>query len=245
MNGSTYGREGVGPSSSLGALREEFGRSERVRRQYAVFAGVGFVLGLLFTAAGAWLPGSIFLALGVFMTWGLLRQRGLRVRVFEHGFAYTRGRRTREFAWDDIEAFSESQQVYKDSLTGLRSGTGYSYFVRRRDGESLKMDNEVGGVRELGERLREETLKRLLPRAAESVARGEAAHFGKYTLTREAVAHGERRLAWADVGRVDAAGGMVVVVDRDGREWAGELYGFVPNAHVLLALAQRLKFKNF
>lgn len=243
MSGSTYGREGgdLNVASSLGALREEFGRSEKVRSQYGVFAAVGFGLGLLFIWLDAWLPGAIFLALGVFMTWGLLRQRGVRVRIYERGFSFTRGRRTREFPWDEIESFSESQVVYRHARTGLESGTGYSYLVRRRGGESLKMDNEVGGAGQLGDRLREETLARLLPRAAEQVARGEAAHFGKFALTRAGVAHGERLLAWADVGRVDAEEGRLVVVDRAGREWAGELYGFVPNAHVLLMLAQRVR----
>ena len=227
-------------SRRLGALREEFGRSERVRKQYAVIAVAGYALGLLFGwRLGEWLPGSIFLALGVFMTWGFRRQRGVRVRVYERGFTFTRGGRTQEFPWDEIEVFSESEQVYR--AAGLESGVSYQYFIRCSDGRTLGMDNEVAGVRALGERLREETRGRLLARAAELVEGGEAANFGPLALTREGVVRGGRKLPWADVGRVDAAEGKVVVVDRAGRRWSEDLYGLVPNAHVLLVLAQRMK----
>ncbi|HWS53641.1 MAG TPA: DUF6585 family protein [Pyrinomonadaceae bacterium] len=238
--GGSAGAGGFGAAHQrLGALREEFGRSERVRKQYAVIAAAGFILGLLFVWLGAWLPGSIFLALGVFMTWGFRRQRDLRVRVYERGFTFTRGGRTQEFAWDEIEVFSESEQVYR--AAGLESGVSYQYFIRLGDGRTLRMDNEVRGVRALGERLREETSRRLLARAAEAVEGGEAANFGPLALTREGVLRGERKLPWAEVGRVDVEEGKLVVVDRAGRRWSEDLYGFVPNAHVLLVLAQRVK----
>lgn len=232
---------GVDEDSShrLGALREEFGRSETVRKQYAFIAAAGFCLGLLFVWLDAWLPGSIFLALGVFMTWGFRRQRDLRVRVYERGFTFTRGGRTQEFAWDEIEVFSETEQVYR--AAGLESGVSYQYFIRRSDGRTLRMDNEVRGVRALGERLRAETCSRLLSPAAGLVAGGEAANFGPLAVTREGVVRGERKLAWADVGRVDVSEGKLVVVDRAGRQWSEDLYGLVPNAHVLLVLAQRMK----
>jgi hypothetical protein len=241
MSNATFGREGGGAQTvtSLGPLVEEFGRSETVRKQYGIFAAVGYGLGVAGFVLDAWLPGSIFLALGVFMTWGLLRQRGVRVRIYERGFTFTRGGRTQEFPWEEIEVFSESQQVYR--AAGLESGVSYQYFVRRRDGRTLRMDNEVAGVRELGERLREETRRWLVARASELIERGEAADFGPLALTREGVLRGGRKLPWADVGRVDISEGMLVVVDREGRRWSEDLYGFVPNAHVLLVLAQKVK----
>lgn len=196
----------VAAPAPLGALREEFGRSERARRQYAFFAALGFALGLPFGRPGAWLPGSIFLALGVFMVWAFLRRRDVRVRLYERGFTFTRRGRTREFPRDEVEVFSESQQVFGEALTGLESGAAYRYFVRLGDGRSLAVDNEVAGVRGLGERLRAETLKRLLPGAEALVARGGAADFGPLALTREGVSRGGRRLPWAEVGRVDASG---------------------------------------
>lgn len=243
MGGSTDGR-GAGPAPAtphrLGALREEFGRSERVRTQYAVIAAVGYALGLLFGwRLGEWLPGSIFLALGVFMTWGFRRQRAVAVRVYERGFTFTRGGRTEEFPWDEIEVFSETEQVYR--AAGLESGVSYQYFIRRGDGRTLRMDNEVGGVARLGELLRQETGRRLATLAAELVGRGEAANFGPLAVTREGVVRAGRTLPWADLGRVDVEGGYLVVVDRAGRRWSSDLYGFVPNAHVLLVLAQRMK----
>ena len=84
MGGSAFGRGGGGGAHAvpnLGALREEFGRSETVRKQYGLIAATGFGLGVAFFVLDAWLPGSIFLALGLFMTWGFWRQRALRVRV--------------------------------------------------------------------------------------------------------------------------------------------------------------------
>ena len=238
--GGGGGAEAASPDR-LGALLEEFGRSETVRYQYRLFAALGFSLGLLFVWLKAWLPASIFLALGVFMTWGVRRQSDLRVRVYERGFTYTRRGRTLAFPWDEIEVFSESEQAVRHVPSGAWSGVGYQYFIRRSDGRTLRMDNEVAGVRALGERLREQTGGRLLSSAAELVARGEAADFGPLAVTSEGVVRGERKLPWAELGRVDVSEGKVVVVDRAGRRWSEDLYGCVPNAHVLLVLAQRVK----
>lgn len=245
----------AGENASLGELIEEFGASETVRTQYVIIAFGGFAVGAIITCVawlspegGSWgnkLAGFIFLALGCVFVWGLWRLGRLRVRVYEGGVVCGRRGRERVFAWDEVDAFAESRSVYEDTLTGLKSGVGHTYSLRRRDGEVVTLDNEVAGVAELGAIMRRETGARLVPRAAEIVRGGGSVRCGEFVLTREGLAHKSKTLAWAEVGGVEFADGRLNVTDRAGRKWAGELHGFVPNAHVLAALIEGRKDFGF
>jgi hypothetical protein len=237
---------GADGNASLGGLVEEFGPSETVRTQYIIIAFVGIAVGAIVTCVaflspegssfGNKLAGLIFLTLGAVFVWGLRRQEGVGVRVYERGLVYRRRGREQVFRWDEVEAFGESQTVHEDALTGMKSGVAHVYSLRRRDGASLTLDNEVAGVARLGALMREATGRRLVTRATEAVNGGGLAQFGEFVVTRAGLAHKSKTLAWEEVGRAAVEDGRVVVKDRAGGEWAGELYGFVPNAHVFLAL---------
>lgn len=246
---------GADAQGSLGELVEEFGASETVRTQYVVIAFAGFALGAVITCVaflspegasfGNKLAGFIFLALGLVFVWGLRRQGGVGVRVYERGLVYRRRGREQVFAWDEVEAFGESQSVHEDALTGLKSGVAHVYRLRRGDGATVTLDNEVADIARLGALLREGTRRRLVPRAAEVVRGGGLAQFGEFAVTREGLGHKSKTLAWDEVGGVEVSGGKISVKDRAGREWASELHALVPNAHVLLALVEGRKGYGF
>lgn len=255
MGRATVDERAADENASLGELVEEFGASRTVRTQYVVIAFGGFAVGAVITCVawlspegGNWgnkLAGFIFLALGGVFLWGLRRQEGLRVRVYERGLVYRRRGRERVFPWDEVEAFGESASRYEDALTGLKSGVGYVYRLRRSDGASVTLDNEVHGIARLGRIIREATGGRLVARTAEAVRGGGLAQFGEFVLTREGLTHKSKTLAWGEVGGVEFADGRLNVKDRAGRKWASELHGFVPNAHVLVALIEGRKDFGF
>lgn len=249
MAGAMVDEGNAAEDVQLGALVEEFGASETVRTQYIIISVGGLAVGVVITCVawlspgggGSWgskLAGFIFLTLGGVFLWGLRRQEGVQVRVYERGLVYRRRGREQVFRWEEVEAFGESATVHEDTLTGMKSGVGYVYRLRRADGASVTLDNEVEGIARLGRRIREATGGRLSAQAFEAVRGGGYAQFGEFVVRREGLTHKSKTLAWKEVGGVELKEGRVNVKDRSGRQWASELHGFVPNAHVLLALAE-------
>jgi hypothetical protein len=64
--------------------------------------------------------------------------------------------------------------------------------------------------------------------------------FGAFAATAEGIAADARRLAWSEVGSVDAEEGEVVVRTRDGERWASAALEEVPNAFLLAEVAEQV-----
>lgn len=182
----------------------------------------------------------------ILVVWRTLRQRRLRLRLHERGlFFHDGGSRAQKFLWDEVASFQA--EVTRVSVSGIPTRTFRSYTLKKETGETLRLTNnaEIRNVERVADRIAQETLARLLPRALAAVDAGAAVPFGGWTVTGEDVARGPKaRLPWSEVGVVETdAYGAIVVRQRGQRSgpWARLAYGKVPNAHVFLPLADTLR----
>jgi hypothetical protein len=117
---------------------------------------------------------------------------------------------------------------------------------RTRGGGEIVLPESLEGLYALCELVFSETFQRLTVCASAVILGGGAVEFGPLKVTRDAVAVGDRRLAWGDVGDV-AAGWPRLRVFRKGerRPTLDVPVREVANLHAFLALADRLREGGF
>jgi hypothetical protein len=108
------------------------------------------------------------------------------------------------------------------------------------------LPESLEGVYVLTELVFSETFQRLTICASAVILGGGSVEFGPVKVTREGIAVGNNRLAWADVGEV-AAGWPRIRVYRKGerRPTLDIPIRQIPNLHALLALIDRLREGGF
>jgi hypothetical protein len=102
----------------------------------------------------------------------------------------------------------------------------------------MALGASIGDVRGLVEEVRARMVDRKLASIRVRVAEGDPVRFGAFAATAEGIAADVRKLAWTDVGSVDAEEGEVVVRTRDGERWASAALEEVPNAFLLAEVAE-------
>jgi len=117
---------------------------------------------------------------------------------------------------------------------------------RTRGGIEVTMPDSLDDWPAVADVLFQETIQRLAVCASAVILGGGTMEFGPVTVTRDAIAAGPRRVAWADVGNVLVAGGRLIVV-RAGERLPTLMIPLaeVPNPHALLALVDRLREGGF
>ncbi|HEX5271025.1 MAG TPA: DUF6585 family protein [Gemmataceae bacterium] len=98
----------------------------------------------------------------------------------------------------------------------------------------------------VAEALYRETFQRMAVCTSAMLLGGRSAAFGPVQVTRDGVAAGDRRVPWAEVSRVAAARGRLLVFRRDERPPALDVpLAEVPNLHALFAVMERLREHGF
>jgi hypothetical protein len=105
-------------------------------------------------------------------------------------------------------------------------------------GESMSLSPSIADVDELIGDVRVRMVDDKLPSLRVRVAEGGSVRFGAFAVSAEGIATDQGKLAWPDVGRVDAEDGEVVVRTRDGERWAAAALQEVPNAFLLAEVAE-------
>lgn len=166
-------------------------------------------------------------------------QVSLNIQVFEQGFVHTKAGATRVIRWDDVE--SVRQQVIKRSVNFIPVGTTYTYTIRTFQGETLKLNNSVSKVAQLGALIQGETFKRLMPRALETYNGGGTLQYGKLRINQTGISNGKEAVPWAQVKGVQVSNGYISV-KKEGKwlTWANVAVAQTPNFFVFLALVDRI-----
>jgi len=189
---------------------------------------------------------------GIYMLW---TRRGSRVRIYASGLSYRQGAQEFAASWDEISSLTESSASR----------------ISTKDGTSFEFGDNIEGYPEVAERLRAETLKRMLPEARASLQRGEFLSFPKlkmgggtvvgkaldqtllggegFTLSSRGIESEGRSLPWSELKDFGIAPGQ------DPRKTMPQIYlqganvsfqmkaGILPNAHLLLALCEEFSGK--
>lgn len=170
---------------------------------------------------------------------GVLRMRR-RVLLFRDGVVSVRAGRAERCRWDDVTCLKGG--VRETYVNGELRDKTCGYALSCRDGSRVTVASPLRGVEELSDAIEREVTRRLLPQAAEAMAKGETLQFGPISIDRQRIGYKGRAVPWGEVEEVQLRFGSVGV-RRAGKaqfEWSEFLVN-IPNARVLLALLADLR----
>lgn len=215
----------------------------------AALTAVGTLLVILrfwVPAAHATLPvGGAVLVAGLLLCATALRRSAVRVQIDPDGVTVLQGDQRQAFRWDEVAELYETELGSTtdlwDFLTGWARGKQHMLTLVDKPGRTLELRNVVEDFPALAALVKRETLTRLLPAAQAACSAGEPLRFGPLTIDRQEVRFGDARLPWAEVESfTDTTWDGAVKVRKRGKffTWASPPLSDVPNAHVLIAVAQ-------
>jgi hypothetical protein len=132
--------------------------------------------------------------------------------------------------WDEVRSLTAQW----DGKTGRVA----RHVLTTAAGERMSLGASIGDVHELVDEVRERMVDQKLETLRVRVAEGDPVRFGAFAATADGIAADARKLAWSDVGSIDAEEGEVVVRTRDGERWASASLDEVPNAFLLAEVAE-------
>jgi len=189
---------------------------------------------------------GIFVALVGGGSWGawelrkLLKNRNMRVLLFEEGFVSIRQEQVFVCRWDEVASVFEGTIFANDAC--VRSCTVY-----KRSGEEWTISNDtelISGFPRLVKAVIDETKRRLFPRMLAALEAGQSIDFGCLRLTPEGIVYNDRMLPWAELKSIRCED-LGVGIEQRGAwvTWAAISNGSVPNRFALQEVAQVFKQK--
>ena len=232
--------------AALGEPKAEFSVGRRVLIRNLIVAPLLVVAGLAIEFVVFRFIGHSFelimLGIGLVITGIMLvvrayRNRGLRVLVFAEGLVRVRGEEGQAIFWDEVETLwrrkteGHWEVIWKGSL---------SYILERADHKSIKFDDAIPRLADLGRILQKETFAHLWQISFETYEKGSALDFGKIRLSQRGIATDTGKLAWLEVQEVKFDENQVVI-SKKGKwgSWFQSKVSEIPNYHVCKALIER------
>lgn len=230
----------------LGTLLTEF-RLTRTTRVYLILwimlmAFGGFILIAAALAASAnvflYALSVILLTLGSCLIAYWVRNRQVRVQVYEQGIVYRRNTPSSVIRWEDIETVT--QQAVNNSVNGVPVGTFYTFVLRTKRGETLKLTSAIHNMAELGTLVQHATYPYLLAQARTTYEQGGIVSFGRIAMDHQGLSVGQKFLNWNELNGVDVVRGYVHLKKR-GKwlPWVTIAVAKTTNIHVFLALVDQ------
>jgi hypothetical protein len=155
------------------------------------------------------------------------------VRVHASGIFDMRGQ-ARAVRWDEMRSLVA---VCNDAGVVLR------HVLRTEDGTAITLGRSIGDVDALVDEVRVRMTEHKAGSLEARLAAGGAVRFGAIEARSDGLLLGSNHLAWCELGEIEAEGGQVLVRDRTGQVWGQAALGEVPNAFLLVELADRQSSK--
>lgn len=178
--------------------------------------------------------GLVVCGWGVVTGYRVFLDRSVRILLFPAGIVHVAKDQVRALRWEQIA--SVRQVPEKQEVESSRS-----LVVDRIDGISVEIPNSLRGYDTLSQAILQETLERKLPAVASRIHHGKTVAFGKYGVNIEGISAGADFLPWEQVTSINDSNNEIQIMQRDARRpWSKAAIGTIPNAHVLLAMAQHI-----
>jgi len=232
--------------AALGEPRAEFMVGSRVLLRNLILAPMLVLAGLAIEFIVFRFIGHSFelimLGIGLVITGVMLvvrayRNRGLRVLVFAEGLVRVRGEEGQAMFWEEVDTLWRKKTeghwevLWKGSL---------SYLVQRADSKTIKFDDAIPRLVELGRILQQETFAYLWQRYFDAYQKGATLDFGKIRLNERGISTDTGKLAWREVQKVKFDENQAVI-SKKGKwgNWFQSKVSEIPNYHVCKALIER------
>lgn len=184
-------------------------------------------------------PGLAALAGGLLIGYRAFVERDSRINVFQNGMVRTIAGMDKVVRWDDITAIWQSITHHKSS--GITVQTTHLYTILLSNGEKLKFSDDVKNVEQLGNMIQQEVVKRLLPKAAETLKSGGTVNFGKLSVSPQGLSNSRETIPWDQVQKVSINHGYITV-RKQGKllNWSHITVAATPNVFVFLSLVDQI-----
>jgi hypothetical protein len=151
------------------------------------------------------------------------------VRVHANGIFDMRGH-ARAVRWDEMRSLVA---VCNDA------GVVLHHVLRTEDGAVISLGRAIGDVDALVDEVRVRMTEHKAGSLEARLAAGGAVRFGAVEARSDGLLLGGNLLPWSEVGAIEAEGGAIVLHDRTGQVWGQAALGEVPNAFLLVEIADR------
>jgi hypothetical protein len=211
-----------------------------------ILCGLCGVMGLsclpfAFTARHAALavPAIFFVpvgTLGFLLCWWSM---GHKVITFEKGFVQIKRGKFLIVPWDDIECVWQS--IVDRYVNGIHQGTFYTYTIELHDGGRVRLTNNLGSIKRLGQIVMHESSQVVYPRVMKAYNRGKIVDFGALGVSQDGLHYGSSLLVWDDIDAVEIKGGYISVSKR-GKwfNWCNIAASSIPNLYVFMSLVNQV-----
>lgn len=238
--------------TELGALKSEHARNQQRHTRFVLLLLVAGLVGILGgvmmrsrQVGGAICVsgfGGIVLILGGVAIYTAIRERDLRVVVYDQGFVQTRAGSELVVSWDQVATVNHT--VMRRRRPGVTPSTTHLCTLDvKAQGPNRATRLQFSGatlqdVEELCKAIQDGTLEPMVQEARTKLQTGEEVPFGKLTATREGLRLGKTTAPWRKVGQLRTDDGWVILqVDGECRRVAPTAQ--VNNTHVLRVLVER------
>jgi hypothetical protein len=241
------------PTNQLGQLEAEHIRNTGRATLTVVWLWVGALVGLLGGlimqssrmggAACVLAAGSLLLLLGIVATVSAIRDRDLRVRVYEHGLVQTKAGRDLVIPWARVLAVHHTLTRSRRGRTTHLCTLALGDESDERPTRFQYSDATLKDVAGLCNAIQAHTRSPILDRMMRRIRAGDYVAFRKLVANREGLTVKGVTVPWATIDEVRVQDGSVVLVSGDQQRRIANA-GTVPNVHVLGSLATAMHDSN-
>lgn len=200
--------------------------------------------GVALVALGLWQP-SIVMWLGVLLMLYLWWNTRRKARsgpapqyfwLYEGGMQVRSGESVRAFRWEQVTEIHHMAVAYKSGNTTVREK--HSLRLALDDGSAEILQEDVADAGALVTAVKERVTRARFPAAVQALESGTPVPFGPFTVGPEGIDHGDGRLPWPELRKVEVDKGQLSLLTRGRRPWAKTAVGLVPNADLFIALVR-------
>ncbi len=135
-----------------------------------------------------------------------------QIVIFENGISISQRGKDYLFRWEDVEKVYHDKQVHQQGLIPIT--TKHTYRLCHRDGSEVLIRRWYEKINELGSTIHEAATERQIPRAIETLRRGESLDFETMSITREGIHFNNKKktfIPWPEIDKATVMQGTIRV----------------------------------